>query len=315
MQFSTKEIFDEFKESLKLSDDFDLECCSREEYFCDDCENVHYCKSDLLEHNEICEIIDNCVDDFEYQIRSRGKKYYDDGNIVSIVRSGNRFISKVDGSDRYNVDIFFDEDDYFYIDYKCSCPYDFPCKHEYAVLLAIKNNEYKEIDLKPYISKKDLRISELVELIPSDDLKEYILSDEGRKSVYFDNEKFKKYFSKYLPKQSYEYYYNNLYNSLILDDNKKIDYISIGRRLINDCEYLEAFYVMKSLIEAANDANVLDKWEELIDSIPSIEMLLRIIYRKSEDSVKSNIDEWIIKLKDNNYYDSLYLEDLVLTLK
>lgn len=73
-------------------------------------------------------------------------------NIVSVIRSGNTFISKVDGTERYKVEIDFDGDTDT-LNFDCTCPYNFSCTHEYDALLAIKNNEYNQTELKPFIKK------------------------------------------------------------------------------------------------------------------------------------------------------------------
>lgn len=183
------------------------------------------------------------------------------------------------------------------------------------MLLAIKNNEYNKTELKPFIKKNEYTIQRLIELIPAEELKKYMLSEEGKDYVCFEIEHFENHFTNYLPRQTYEFYYNNLYNSLLLDGYKENTYINTARSLINSGEYKEAFYAIKSIIEAANDTKVLNKWNDLIDNFPTIGMILRIIYRKSDNNVKVEIDEWLEKLKNNNYYDSLYLEDIVLTIK
>lgn len=257
--------------------------------------------------------IDYEMNEFEYQIKSRGKDYYNNNHIVSIVRNGNEFIAKVEGSKRYEVRVNYDEDDEI-LYYDCTCPCEFPCKHEYAVLLAIKNKEYNNVKLKENVRKKELTIQQLIELIPAEDLKEYMLSIGGRDCVCFELEHLEERFRKYLPRQTYEYYYNNLYNSLVLDGCKKIKYIGIARDLINCGEYQEAFYVVKAIIEAAKDVDVLKKWVDLLNQFPTVGMLLRIIYRKGDNNVKSNINEWIQILEENNYYNSLYLEDVILSI-
>lgn len=291
----------------------DLECSCDGECDCEGCD-CKFFESRILEHNELCNIIDYYDDDFSYQIKNRGKDYYEKGNIVSVIRNGNSFISKIDGTERYEVEVNFDDEDEL-LYYDCTCPCDFPCKHEYAVLLAIKNKEYNQIQLKPTIIKNEYTIQKLIELIPAEELKNYMLSEEGKDYVCFEMVHFENHFARYLPRQTYEYYYNNLYNSLLLDGYGEIKYINIARNLINNGEYQEAFYAIKSIIEAANDVKVLNKWNNLIDNFPAIGMILRIIYRKSDSNVKSNIEEWIGILEDNNYYDSLYLEDIVLTIK
>ena len=288
-------------------------------YCCDEkCESdictCDECSSTIVNDEKLDLIIDYEMSEFEYQIKSRGKDYYNNDHIVSIVRSGNEFIAKVDGSKRYEVRVNYDEEDEE-LYYDCTCPCEYPCKHEYAVLLAIKNKEYSNVKLKANVRRKELTIQQLINLIPAEDLKNYILSSVGRDYVCFEFNHLEEYFRKYLPRQTYEYYYNNLYNSLVLDGYKKIEYISIARDLINCGEYREAFYVVKAIIEAAKDVDVLAKWDDLLNQFPTIGMFLRIIYRKGDNNVKSNINEWIQILEENNYYDSLYLEDAVLSIK
>ena len=40
-------------------------------------------------------------------------------------------------------------------------------------------------------------------------------------------------------------------------------------------------------------------------------MLLRIINRKCDERTKQDIHSWIIELESENYYNNLYLEDIV----
>ena len=44
-------------------------------------------------------------------------------------------------------------------------------------------------------------------------------------------------------------------------------------------------------------------------------MNLRITYRKATNELKSAIDKWISKLESEDYYNNIYLEDIVLTIK
>lgn len=318
MEIRTDELFDKIKDQITLEKNGQnstekMDYCCNEKGKSDIC-TCDECSSNILTDEELDSIIDYEMSEFEYQIKSRGKDYYNNNRIVSIVRDGNEFIAKVDGSKRYEVKVNYDEDDEF-LYYDCTCPCEYPCKHEYAVLLAIKNKEYSNIKLKANIRKKELTVQQLIELIPAEDLKEYILSVVGRDYVCFELEHLEEHFRKYIPRQTYEYYYNNLYNSLVLDGYSEIKYTSIARDLINFGEYQEAFYAVKAIIEAAKDVNVLTKWDDLLNQFPTIGMLLRIIYRKGDNNVKSNINEWMQILEENNYYDSLYLEDVILSIK
>lgn len=265
------------------------------------------------------DIIDEVVDDFEYQIKQRGKEYYNNGNVKSVVKSDNTFRSKVLGSNgnKYNVTLEIDEYDEC-VDYECDCPYEYPCKHIYATMLAIKDKAYLEIELKPEISENSKSLHELIEEIPADKLKEYLLSEDGNNCLSLEIEKFEIYFSSYLPRQEYEYYYNNMFNALVTDDyniDALHNYLLKVKNLILKLEYEEAFDICKSIIEASFETGNLNKWDDLIDSFPVLGMNLRIIYRKSNSKLKNNINEWIKVLKNNNYYDSLYLEDIILTIK
>lgn len=271
-------------------------------------------KSKVLEHHEICEIIDKYLDDFNSQIKYRGKAYYDNGNVFLIIKNKNNFIAKVYGSSKYEINITIYPEDKL-LSYTCTCPCDFPCKHEYAVFLAIKNHEYIEKELKPFINKQEITFQKFIEKIPAKDLKNYILSEEGKENVSFEENHLKDYFISCLPRQSYEYYYNNLYNNIILKNEVNLKYINISKTLLNNGEYQEAFDIVKSIIEAANDTEILSTWEELTNCLPVIGMLLRIIYRKANNETINDINIWITKLEKNNYYGSLYLEDTILSVK
>lgn len=83
-------------------------------------ENFYYDEEDLLEDYE---------NDFSYQIRQRGLDYYHSNNIIGIFKNKNKYIAKVMGSDSdaYKVVIELTKDG---INYNCTCPCTFPCKHE-----------------------------------------------------------------------------------------------------------------------------------------------------------------------------------------
>lgn len=160
MEIRTDELFDKIKDQITLEKNSQnstekMDYCCNEKGKSDIC-TCDECSSNILTDEELDSIIDYEMSEFEYQIKSRGKDYYNNNRIVSIVRDGNEFIAKVDGSKRYEVKVNYDEDDEF-LYYDCTCPCEYPCKHEYAVLLAIKNKEYSNIKLKANIRKKELK--------------------------------------------------------------------------------------------------------------------------------------------------------------
>lgn len=269
--------------------------------------------------NKVDELLQYYESDFSKKEKQAGKECYKNKRVVSIVKNKNHYKAKVNGRDNriYQVDIHLHLEE-GYVDYTCDCPCDFSCKHIYAVMLGIKDKGYKIIELKEEAKEKKLTVLEMIERIPAEELKEYIVGDFGKEAVAFDRDRLEQYFAKYLPRQSYNYYYNNLYNALVLDgynhDLLEIYFKKIQGVLVNG-EYIEAYYICKAIIEAAKDTNNLNKWQELIDSFPMLAMDLRIVYRKADEELKTTIGIWMKILKKKNYYDCAYLEDILLGMR
>ena len=104
---------------------------------------------------------------------------------------------------------------------------------------------------------------------------------------------------------------NNLYNYVMINDQIRFDCKYIIKDLINSEKYEEAFFVIKAFIEVANDTKHFEKIEIMINKYSDIALFLRIIFRKSNDDLKNNIKDWLDKITRNNYYDSVYLEDMI----
>lgn len=255
--------------------------------------------------------------DFSSEIRKRGQEYFDDGKVISCVQYNMKsFVGKVKGSAShiYTVNIDFDEEDDPI--YECTCPCTFPCKHEYALLLAIENGRCSKVETKLEILKNEKRLDEIIELIPASELKEYILASINLDKVSFDLDFFNKEFNKYLPLQSYDYYYNKLYNMLVMDCNYSDltnIYVDSIRQYISDQNFQEAFKIIKVIVEVYAECRKLDLVEAM-ELIPRIGMCLRIVYRKGNEKLKLEIDNWKNKMGSINYYDNYYLEDMFLTV-
>ena len=58
---------------------------------------------------------------FSSTIRSRGARYYRDGNVIKVVKQGNRFTASVRGEQTYQVKITVQEDRIKRV--SCTCPY------------------------------------------------------------------------------------------------------------------------------------------------------------------------------------------------
>lgn len=261
-------------------------------------------------------ILEDVDADFYEEIKKRGKDYYEKSYVISCFKSDNEYHAKVAGSDDnvYDVNVIIDD---WGIDFDCTCPCDFPCKHEYASLIAISKKEYKTINLKPENLEKNIKINDILKQIPAEEVKSYLLSLIENKKITLDKELFEEQFIKYLPKQDYEYYYNKLYNSLVLDNNY-IDlvnsYFAKINRYISAKEFNECFKIIKSIIESYKDSDRLNDNNYIISIFPNLGMYLRIIYRKVDEKGKNDIDNWILKLNSANYYDNCYLEDIILSI-
>lgn len=270
-----------------------------------------------MNKNNYKNIISDTEYDFDEVIIERGEEYYYSNHVLSVVKSYDTFIATVSGSENkiYDVKITYDRYDDEY-NYECSCPCDYPCKHEYAVLLAIENKDYTEFKLKKEIKKQYLNIQKLIKKIPANELKQYLTDEKYDNKVSFDMNSFNEYFKKYLPYQQYTYYYNNLYNNLILNNINNVnimlnEYIIDIKNYISLSSFNESFKIIKAIIEANIDTNNLDK---IMEIIPLLSMFLRVTYRKCNNKTKEEIDKWINNLKINNYYNNYYLEDMILTI-
>lgn len=77
---------------------------------------------------------------FNEDIIKDGKKYYEDERIIFLEKQENEYKSVVKGSHKYLVSII-NKEDTKEVQMTCNCPCDHFCKHIYATLLAINNNE------------------------------------------------------------------------------------------------------------------------------------------------------------------------------
>lgn len=306
LEIDTSKIMNEALKEIKQEEELkDVPCPVEDEE-----DEYTYCdEEDMLEEVE---------DDFDYQIKERGKNYYNSGKVLKVIKASHKYYARVEGSSQTPYKVTINNIDYYGIDYECDCPYDFPCKHEYAVLIAISKGEYEETELKPEIAEKRSSLQSLIEIIPANEIKDYLLSSNGLNNVAFQMSEFEDHFRKYLPKQKYEFYYNNLYNELLLGQDVEFttkDYINRVKQYLDNKEFAEGYKILKSIIEAYNDSNKLNFDDSIVDMLPKIGMFLRVSYRKCDSMTKDNITKWVNKLKESNYYNNYYLEDVIVSLE
>ena len=253
---------------------------------------------------------------FDDSVKERGKNYYEQNKVISCHKDDNMYYSKVRGSQdvTYNITIEIDEE----VKFTCDCPCEFECKHIYATLLAIKDKTYDKVKLKEEVIERDTSIENILKVIPAQDLKQYIMQQVKRKELELDDQVFKDTFIRYYPKQKYNYYYNNLYNRLKLNINRNELLKNYQNKMVQymiSNEYEEAFKIVKAIVEAYNDTDSLSHSMETADALLALEMPLRISYRKGNTKLKSNINNWLRKVKNKKYYENYYLEDIIERIK
>ena len=91
-------------------------------------------------------------------------------------------------------------------------------------------------------------------------------------------------------------------------------YINKIRQYVSNNEFDESFKILRSIINAYNDTNKLNFDSYIINQFPTLGMLLRISYRKCDEKTKQDILGWITELENDNYYNNLYLEDIVVMM-
>ena len=80
---------------------------------------------------------------FSSIIIQRGQKYYEDEKVKFLEKIDDRYFAIVTGTKKYLVIIKYNEPSKIMQVY-CSCPCEFYCKHIYAVILAIRNNNFNK---------------------------------------------------------------------------------------------------------------------------------------------------------------------------
>ena len=89
------------------------------------------------------DLLNDDIDDiFSYNITKRGLDYYENDKVLYLEKVDDRYFGVVLGNEKYVTVIRYNEEKKKLSVY-CSCPCDFYCKHIYAVILSIRNNELK----------------------------------------------------------------------------------------------------------------------------------------------------------------------------
>src|SRR3954447_3379136 len=87
-------------------------------------------------------LLDLAADEFDSGVKQRGQEYFEDGAVRITHAADDRISARVQGTDRYNVKIRWDQDGR--LDLRCTCPYfqdNGPCKHIWATLLQADEEE------------------------------------------------------------------------------------------------------------------------------------------------------------------------------
>ena len=97
------------------------------------------------------------------KIVDRGKSYQRSGYVIDLLRTPDgSLVAWVEGTKRYAVRVFFDEEDG--LESICTCPYWDTCKHAVAVVVEYLDSLKRKIEI-PDASKKDRRLKLLAEFV------------------------------------------------------------------------------------------------------------------------------------------------------
>lgn len=131
--------------------------------------------------------LNNFEEFFGDAVLFRGKRYYTDGNIMSIEEEDeNEFVAEVEGSEIYSVEVTLDTNGDI-LDTSCDCPFDTDtyCKHQAAVFYALRklicDDEKSEVTKQ---KNEKNRLTDILESRTKEELIEIILSlAEGNGSL------------------------------------------------------------------------------------------------------------------------------------
>lgn len=123
--------------------------------------------------------VPNLKDNFGSEIIERGRKYYQQDRVRSLVVDGDSVAAIVIGSRNYRVRMNLDA-----MDFKCTCPYGANCKHMVAVLMALKDKKFEneKYDLANVLNGKSKE--ELIEIV-----RKMIISEPALKKIIYNSAK------------------------------------------------------------------------------------------------------------------------------
>ena len=81
---------------------------------------------------------------FDYPIIERGKEYHKEGRVFFLEKIKDRYFAVVGGKNILYVVIIKYDDENKKTSVYCSCPCEYYCKHIYATIMAIRNNELRK---------------------------------------------------------------------------------------------------------------------------------------------------------------------------
>lgn len=89
----------------------------------------------------------------------------------------------------------------------------------------------------------------------------------------------------------------------------------MARSSLENGKYKYTFIITSSIIDAAKESGYCDDEEIILNRYNKIGMFIRIAYRKGNDELKEEIQKWIQKYEEKNYYDDIFLEDMIIGIK
>lgn len=119
---------------------------------------------------------------FEYEIIERGEKYFEENRVFFLEKIKDEYYAVVGGQELYVITIAYDAINKMIKSY-CSCPCEFLCKHLVAVILAIRNNHFRnfyKLTHKGTMLDKVMNFSFVLSIGIDDQGVNYLIIEDGQ---------------------------------------------------------------------------------------------------------------------------------------
>lgn len=88
--------------------------------------------------------------------------------------------------------------------------------------------------------------------------------------------------------------------------------LDMAKSSLENGKYKYTFTISSTIIDAAKESEYCDNDDIILNSYNKVGMFIRIAYRKGNNKLRTEIQKWIQKYEEKNYYDAIFLEDMII---